>query len=195
MNTESTSYHFLSCSQSVSGAGSVIRCSLAIGLLIAVAGCGDSEELNRVAVQGMVTLNEAPIKTGRVNFIPEQGTHGPASGSDIHDGDFAIGRNRGPVPGKYLVRIQIDDVESSDDTSSATAVTSRPPTKEEVLAGKDEVQPVGARLNTETPESQSAKSQQNTAQEFHVTVTAEGPNNFKLAVGSEDAGKESAPED
>ena len=195
MNSKSTSYHVLSCSQTVSGVGSIIRWTLTIGILIAVAGCGGSEELNRVAVQGMVTLNEAPIKTGRVNFIPEQGTHGPASGSDIHDGDFAIGRNRGPVPGKYLVRIQIDDVESSDDTSSATAVTSRPPTKEEVLAGKDEVQPEGARLNTEPPESQSAKSQQNTAQEFHVTVTAEGPNNFELAVGSEDAGKESAPED
>jgi len=195
MNSESTSYHVPSCSQSVPGQGSIIWWTLAIGILIAVAGCGGSEELNRVAVQGRVTLNEALIKTGRVNFIPEKGTHGPASGSDIHDGDFTIGRNRGPVPGKYLVRIQIDDVESSDDTSSATTVTSRPPTKEEVLAGKDDVQLERARLNTKTTESQAAKSQQNTAQEFHVTVTAEGPNNFELAVGSEDAGKESAPAD
>ena len=163
-----------------------MRCSLAIGILIAVAGCGGSEELDRVEVQGMVTLNEAPIKNGRVNFIPEKGTHGPASGSEIHDGNFVIGGNRGPVPGKYLVRIQIDDVASSNDNSSATAVTYRPPTKEEVLAGKDELQPEGSHLNTDTPESQSG---QNTAQEFHVTVTAEGPNNFELAVGSKDAGK------
>ena len=167
-----------------------MRCSLAIGILIAVAGCGGSEELDRVEVQGMVTLNEAPIKTGRVNFIPEKGTHGPASGSEISAGNFVIHRNRGPVPGKYLVRIQIDDVESVDNTSTETVVTSRPPTKEEVLAGKDELQPEGARLNTGTAES---KSGQNTAQEFHVTVTAEGPNNFELAVGSKDAGKESAP--
>jgi len=190
MNSESTSYHVHSCSQSVSGAGGVMRCSLAIGILIAVAGCGGSEELDRVEVQGMVTLNEAPIKTGRVNFIPEKGTHGPASGSEIHDGNFVIERNRGPVPGKYLVRIQIDDVGSSNDNNSPTAVTSRPPTKAEVLAGKDVLQPEEARLNTGTAES---KSGQNTAQEFHVSVTAEGPNNFELAVGSKDAEKESTP--
>ena len=189
MNSEPTSYHVLSCSQSISGAGGIIRWSLAVGILIAVAGCGGSEESNRVAVQGMVTLNGSPIKAGRVNFIPEKGTSGPASGSEIYSGKFVIDRNRGPVPGKYLVRIQINDVESSNDNSSATAVTSRPPTKEEVLAGKDELQPEGSRLNTGTAES---KSGQNTTQEFHVTVTAEGPNNFELAVGSEDAGKESA---
>lgn len=169
MPSESTSSHVLSRSQLVSGVGSIIRWILAIGILIAVAGCGGSEELNRVAVQGMVTLNGAPIKAGRVNFIPEKGTHGPASGSEIYSGNFVIDRNRGPVPGKYLVRIQIDDVASSNDNSSATAVTFRPPTKAEVLAGKDEVQPEESRLNTETPESQSG---QNTAQEFHVTVTA-----------------------
>ncbi len=79
---------------------------------------------------------------------------------------------------------------SSNDNNSPTAVTSRPPTKAEVLAGKDVLQPEGARLNTGTAES---KSGQNTAQEFHVSVTAEGPNNFDLAVGSKDAEKESTP--
>jgi hypothetical protein len=196
MHSESTSYHVLSCSQSVSGAISIIRLSLslAIAILLASAGCGDSDEFNRVAVHGVVTLNGAPIKTGRVNFIPKKGTHGPASGSEISAGNFVIHRNRGPVPGKYLVRIQIDDVESVDNTSTETVVTSRPPTKEEVLAGKDELQPEESRPNAGTPNSQLAKSQQNTAPEFHVTVTVEGPNNFELAVGSEDARKRSVPQ-
>jgi hypothetical protein len=193
MRSKSTNHHVLSCLQMDSAATSIVRLSLAIGLLIAATGCGGGDELNRVEVHGEVTLNGAPVQAGRVNFIPEEGTHGPASGSEIAMGKFAIIRDRGPIPGKYLVRIQVNDAESVDDADTAVAITFRPRTKTEVLEGKDELQAEGSRPYAGTPGSRSGKLRQNTAPEFHVTVTAEGPNNFELAVGSEGADDDSVP--
>ena len=186
MGSDPRGRHAYSLAPMASGAASAFQLSALIALLIAVTGCGGGDELNRVEVQGDVTVNGVPVKAGRVNFIPDQGTRGPASGSGIIDGKFVIPRDRGPVPGKYVARVQIDDLGEAAD-SGAAPVEFRPPTKEEVLAGKDELRPEEFRPNPGEPGFDSGASVQDTAPDFHVTVTAEGPNKFVLAVGGEDA--------
>jgi hypothetical protein len=186
MDSDPISHQVSSVARKAAGAARVVQMPAVIALMIAVTGCGGGDELNRVEIQGDVTVNGTPVKAGRVTFIPEGGTRGPASGAPISGGKFVIPLDRGPVPGKYAVRVQIDDpVPAADAGSAAAPVEFRPPTKEEVLAGKDESQPVESSPSNATSELDPAEPPQDTTPEFHVTVTAEGPNQFDLAVGGE----------
>lgn len=189
MRFEPVSGHVFSCVPKDFVTAVAGRSLAAVALLLAVTGCGGTDGLNRVEVQGDVTVNGVPVKAGRVNFVPEGGTHGPASGAPISAGKFAIPAGRGPVPGKYAVRVQIDDPVPVAD-SNAAPVEFREPTKEEVLAGKDDLQPVDSGPRNATPEFDPLEPPQDTSPEFHVTVTADGPNQFDLAVGGEGGGKE-----
>lgn len=148
-------------------------------------GCG-SDGTGRVGVSGKVTLRGNPVMSGRVNFIPEGDTKGPASGGEIVDGTFVISQNRGPLPGEYLVRVQVTPTESAGSSADGKPKKStRPPTKEEVLSGTREVvaddgEAVdGSDADLMQPGEDAGDS---SVPEFHVTVTAAGPNTFTLSI-------------
>lgn len=81
--------------------------SLAIAILAAATlGCGQSSDLDKVVVRGMVTLDGQPIPNGEVRFIPTNGTKGPVSGGPIKDGAY-MAQGRGGVPvGEHRVEIK-----------------------------------------------------------------------------------------
>ena len=146
-----------------------------------LAGCG-SDEFGRVEVSGEVTLGGNPVKSGRVNFIPEGDTKGPASGGEIVGGTFVISQSRGPLPGEYLVRVQMTPTEAAD---SKPKKSTRPPTKEEILSGTQEVvadDEEAADGSDVDPMQPGEDAGDSSVPEFHVTVTADGPNTFTLAI-------------
>ena len=80
---------------------------LSLWLLAAVccaplAGCGPS----RRAIEGMVTVNGAPLELGMITFSPIEPTGEQNSvGGKITNGAYALDATRGPLPGKYRVEI------------------------------------------------------------------------------------------
>jgi len=71
------------------------------------AGCSSGDALNRQAISGTVTLDGQPLEGGAILLEPmsfDSGTS-TAVGATIRRGEFAISRDRGPIPGRYLVRI------------------------------------------------------------------------------------------
>ena len=158
-----------------------------ISFLVAftLAGCG-SDEIGRVEVSGEVTLGGNPVKSGRVNFIPKGDTKGPASGGEIVGGTFVITQSRGPLPGEYLVRVQMAPTEAADSSADLKRKKStRPPTKEEILSGTQEVvadDEEAADGSDVDPMQPGEDAGDSSVPEFHVTVTADGPNTFTLAI-------------
>jgi hypothetical protein len=57
-------------------------------------------------VSGTVHLDGRPIEEGAINFIPIEGTQGPASGAAIRDGKYHIPRSKGVAPGKHRVELR-----------------------------------------------------------------------------------------
>jgi hypothetical protein len=80
--------------------------TLACLACIALTGCGQSSDLDKVVVTGRVTLDGQPIPNGEIRFIPDAGTKGPISGGPIKDGAYKA-EGRGGVPiGEHLVEIR-----------------------------------------------------------------------------------------
>ncbi|QDU60252.1 hypothetical protein Pan216_10910 [Planctomycetes bacterium Pan216] len=77
----------------------ILGCSL-------LGACGGLSGPPRCAVSGEVTVDGAPVEQGAITFVPHQGTSGPVAGGAIVEGRFAISERKGPLPGKYLVRIR-----------------------------------------------------------------------------------------
>jgi len=73
----------------------------AFGLAVGCSGSGD--DLPRQPVSGTVTLDNQPLASGTISFIPASGSGG--GGGTITDGKFSIGREGGLVPGSYNVAI------------------------------------------------------------------------------------------
>jgi hypothetical protein len=84
-------------------------------ILVAVAAlcsCGCSRERPgplRVAVQGTVTLDGAPLAQGVVRFVPIEGTPGPKTTVFVTDGKFAADEAHGPVVGRHRIEIESTD--------------------------------------------------------------------------------------
>jgi hypothetical protein len=144
-----------------------------------LAGCG-GDDSGRVEVSGEVTFGGSAVESGRVNFIPEGDTKGPASGGEVVAGSFIISQERGPVPGKYLVRVQVTPTGPSDSSAGRKSTKqTRPPTKEEVLSGTRDVVADDGDVD---PMEEAGDARNYSVPEFHVTVTADGPNSFTLAI-------------
>ena len=75
-------------------------------VLVVVAACKNNS-LRRVPVQGNVTCDGAPVKSGMISFRPAPGSKGPAAGTAIVDGEFAISTEKGPTVGPHEVEIKI----------------------------------------------------------------------------------------
>ncbi|MCA9056400.1 MAG: hypothetical protein KDA75_21375, partial [Planctomycetaceae bacterium] len=80
-------------------------CSL-LTVALLLAGCGQSGELDRRAVEGSVQVNGDALARGQIVFAPQPGTVGPAGSAVIDAGKFAIDADSGLVPGEYRVEIQ-----------------------------------------------------------------------------------------
>lgn len=75
---------------------------LAVCLLL-VTGCGKKSSTK--VVYGTVTYDGQMVETGKVRFVPIDGTSGPASMAPIKDGEFRI-EARGGVPiGRHRVEV------------------------------------------------------------------------------------------
>src|SRR5437868_4187675 len=74
-------------------------------LLILSVGCNSSSS-SRTGVQGKVSYQGKVVEKGQIEFYPTSGTTGPMVGSEIEQGNFHIGSEKGPfVGGTYQVRI------------------------------------------------------------------------------------------
>ena len=72
------------------------RVMLLLGLTLVLAGCGGGEsKLPTTTVDGLVTLDGAPIPTGEIQFFPADGGHGPDS-TTITDGVYSLPVTLGP---------------------------------------------------------------------------------------------------
>jgi hypothetical protein len=80
------------------------RSLLALGLL-GLLGCSSSgPELAEVS--GTVTLDDQLVEEGSIQFIPVEGTTGPAAGETIKNGRYRIARSKGAVVGKNRVEVR-----------------------------------------------------------------------------------------
>ena len=153
------------------------RFVILLALAAPLSGCGkDADGLPRVEVSGEVSKNGSPIKEGRVSFIPEGQTKGPATGAGIVNGRFMIPRAIGPVPGSYRVRVEVT-IESAEPKPGSPE---RIPSKDEILAGK-EVPAVAPAVEY----GSSVVNADLVSLEFHVTVEEGGSNRFLLPLGGE----------
>lgn len=84
------------------------RCCAALSIALAAGGCGgEADDLPREAVYGKVTVDGEPLARGAIRF--QTSTPGAGRvievGELIRDGEYAIPRGSGPVPGTYRVTI------------------------------------------------------------------------------------------
>jgi hypothetical protein len=73
-------------------------CCLA-GCLILFCGCGQPGP----SVVGTVLLDGDPLPSGRIRFVPVEGTRGPDAGAVIEEGKYSVGKSL--TVGKYRVEI------------------------------------------------------------------------------------------
>lgn len=88
----------------------IFTLSLAVAVLTA-AGCGagpDDAPL-RAPVTGTVTLDNQPLPSGVIRFVPEGTTTGPQASASITDGTFQLPEELGPVVGSHRVEIESTD--------------------------------------------------------------------------------------
>ena len=77
---------------------------LGVGCLLSV-GCGGQNGVSTEVIHGTVTVGGQTPETGRLRFVPIEGTPGPASTGRIVDGQYRI-EARGGVPvGKHRVEV------------------------------------------------------------------------------------------
>ena len=77
---------------------------VAMGLALTVAGCGSpSDEYARFAVEGKVTLDGQPLKSGTISFIAKG--VGASASAEVADGSFRLGESDGLSPGGYRVEV------------------------------------------------------------------------------------------
>ncbi|MGE3315253.1 MAG: hypothetical protein AB7O26_09065 [Planctomycetaceae bacterium] len=89
----------------ISGRSGVL--ALLLGVSCLAIGCGDSGP-ERVSVSGKVQIDNQPLKSGRIIFIPQEPTVGPAASAHIVDGVYQISDVDGAVVGSNRVEIKAD---------------------------------------------------------------------------------------
>ena len=130
-------------------------------LIWTFAGCSASDGLNRQAISGTVTCDGHPLANGAILFEPATNESGTAVGSTIRQGNFAVSRNQGPVPGLYRVRIY------------ASSGTQAPPAK-------------GQTDRSPRPMVERLSAAYNTSTELVAEVGARRPNRFRFDLRSRD---------
>jgi hypothetical protein len=73
-------------------------------VLMAFTGCGGNPDgFERFLVDGTITLDGSPLKSGTITFIAQQ--QGASSSIEVTDGAFHLDRRDGLSPGPYRVEI------------------------------------------------------------------------------------------
>jgi hypothetical protein len=124
-----------------------------------LAGCGQEDPLQRVAVSGMVTLDGQPVKQGMIQFQPEGPGVSTAGAAGITDGSYSLAKSEGLEPGKYTVMI------------TSTPPPSAPP-------------PGGMPGDPVAPPKETIPARYNAKTELSADVTKEGPNTFDFPLKS-----------
>lgn len=130
---------------------------LTLTLLTTTTGCRDPE--GRQTISGVVTLNGEPLPVGQLSLRPV-GT-GPSAGGQINEGAFTVDKSKGPLPGRYAVKIN-----SYQETGKMVPLIDNP--------------------NIKLPEKQQViPSQFNDQTELIIEVTGDGHNHFELDLKTE----------
>ena len=92
------------------GAGTGCRrpavfCLLLAACCLPAGGCGGQKGLPTQVVHGTVTISGETPDSGRVRFVPIEGTKGPASMGQIVDGQYRIDARGGVPVGKHRVEV------------------------------------------------------------------------------------------
>lgn len=130
-----------------------------LAVLFAAAGCGSEVNTDgRLAINGNITLDGAPVQSGSIRFEPEGGQ--TASGATIAEGKYEIPADKGLKPGKY--RVFINATEPDAEQRSAEDLMNNPgPPKKELIPAK-----------------------YNKKSDVTVEVTEAGPNQFDFPIAS-----------
>jgi hypothetical protein len=131
-------------------------------VIVALVGCSNSSSGGRVEVSGTVKLKDQPLKTGIVMFEPLDGQD-TAVNATLTDGEYAVAREFGLKPGKYLIRVTAGDGKTPVNPLDPEAGPG--PTGGTNIVSKDLV-----------PADWNVNSKQ------EVTVTKDGPNKFDFDI-------------
>jgi len=139
-------------------------------IIMTLNGCGWKSGPARVAIDGVVLVSGAPLKDGRISFIPAEETTGPVAVARVVAGNFRFNSRTGPVVGKHKVRIEsILDLgfPLDDERAYANAVREKADTGESVLPR----QPIPPEYNDQTELSVEISTKGSRHYEFQI----EGP--------------------
>lgn len=78
---------------------------LNLALLLALAGCGGKDSVERVPVSGTVTFQGQPVQDGQIRFVPDAETATGVVIEAIENERYATKSSGGLTPGKYRVEI------------------------------------------------------------------------------------------
>jgi hypothetical protein len=114
---------------------------------ISFTGCGESGP-PRAPIAGSVTVGGAPLKAGRILFLPQAPTEGPAVSARVVDGKYSLTDDDGPIAGSHRVEVE-SDLPISFDLDDEAAFAR--------LKGKLPRQPVPSKFNRESTLSVDVK--------------------------------------
>ncbi len=149
------------------------------GMILTLCGCGWKSGPARVAIEGVVLVSGAPLKNGRIMFIPIEETRGPSAVAHVVDGEFRFTSRNGPVAGSNKVQIEsIVDIGFAldDEQSFANAVKEKEGTREQVIPR----QPIPPEYNDQTELLVEISTEKSRHYEFQL----EGPAGGILDVAS-----------
>jgi hypothetical protein len=86
------------------GVPSRFGCAIAVWAVVC-AGCGRSDDVQRVAMHGNVLLDGSPLEAGSISLLPAAGHDGPTANARIEKGGYRFDRATGPTAGTYRVLV------------------------------------------------------------------------------------------
>jgi hypothetical protein len=143
----------------------------ALTMALFLAGCGESGP-PRAPIAGSVTIGGAPLKAGRILFLPQAPTEGPAVSARVVDGKYTLPDAEGPIVGNNRVEVEADlPIGFEFDDEAAFARTK----------GKLPRQPIPPKFNRESILSIDVKSGEENR--FDVTIRATVPATSSASYG------------
>lgn len=98
----------------------LVAATWGLWVVLSAAGCGRSGP-ERAAVAGSVTFGDAPLKAGRILFVPQPPLEADVVSAAIADGRYAIPEEAGPAVGRHRVEIDTTLDQPLDDEATFTA--------------------------------------------------------------------------
>jgi hypothetical protein len=134
-----------------------------LSICLSLTGCGESGP-PRAPIQGSVTIGGAPLKAGRILFVPQAPSEGPAVSARITDGQYTLDDSTGPVVGSNRVEVEADlPLKFAIDDEAAFAKAK----------GKLPRQPVPPQFNRQSTLSVTVKADE--SNQFNVAIPATIP--------------------